>query len=82
MVERGELKLSLIQSRTPEVMSCFISPEISDEQFIPEHIFFFLVKGFGVGYNGTRNITSNPLTIAFSEKTIWPGMLSYDLKLK
>lgn len=35
-----------------EIKSCHIGPEISPEQFIPEHIFFYLAKGAIEGYDG------------------------------
>ncbi|WP_377067238.1 helix-turn-helix domain-containing protein [Negadavirga shengliensis] len=53
-MDRSKLKLSGIQYATPEIKSCYIGPEISDEQFIPEHIFFFLAKGFVEGYDGHK----------------------------
>jgi AraC-like DNA-binding protein len=37
---------------SPELTSCHMGPEISPEQFIPEHIFFYLAKGEVVGYDG------------------------------
>lgn len=52
MVDRGKINLSGIQIATADIKSCYIGPEISDEQFIPEHIFFFLAKGFVEGYDG------------------------------
>lgn len=52
MVDGGKLNLTGIQIATADIKSCYIGPEISDEQFIPEHIFFFLAKGFVEGYDG------------------------------
>jgi AraC-like DNA-binding protein len=37
------------------IKSCYIGPEISPEQFIPEHFFIYLIKGSIVGYDGHRN---------------------------
>lgn len=37
-----------------EIKSCYIGPEISPEQFIPEHIFMYLAKGDVVGYDGDK----------------------------
>lgn len=56
-MERNKLNLSGIQSSTPEITSCYMGPEISDEQFIPEHIFFFLAKGVVEGYDGHKKYT-------------------------
>ncbi|WP_209332930.1 helix-turn-helix domain-containing protein [Lunatimonas salinarum] len=52
MVDRGKINLSGIQIATAEIKSCYMGPEISEEQYIPEHIFFFLAKGFVEGYDG------------------------------
>lgn len=38
--------------RMTEITSCYIGPEISPEQFISEHFFFFLAKGRIEGYDG------------------------------
>lgn len=35
-----------------EIKSCYIGPEISTEQFVPEHFFLFLGKGKMHGYDG------------------------------
>jgi AraC-like DNA-binding protein len=43
-----------------DIKSCYIGPEISPEQFIPEHFFLFLIKGRINGYDGTRNYTLKP----------------------
>lgn len=37
-----------------DIKSCYLGPEISPEQFIPEHFFLFLVKGSIVGYDGSK----------------------------
>jgi len=39
-------------ARYAEIESCYLGPEISPEQFIPEHFFLFLVKGRMEGYDG------------------------------
>ena len=56
-MEPNKLNLSGIQSSTPETTSCYIGPELSEEQFIPEHIFFFLAKGVVEGYDGQKKYT-------------------------
>ncbi|MBK1895595.1 helix-turn-helix domain-containing protein [Chryseobacterium paridis] len=43
-----------------EIQSCYIGPEISPEQFIPEHFFLFLIKGKINSYDGHRNYTMKP----------------------
>ncbi|MDD7887981.1 AraC family transcriptional regulator [Flavivirga sp. 57AJ16] len=40
-----------------DIKSCYIGPEISPEQFIPEHLFLFLAKGILNGYDGSNYIT-------------------------
>lgn len=40
-----------------EIKSCYIGPEISPEQFIPEHIFLFVAKGTITGYDGHKSHT-------------------------
>lgn len=42
-----------------DIKSCYIGPEISPEQFIPEHFFLFLIKGALNGYDGSKNVTLN-----------------------
>ena len=42
-----------------DMKSCHIGPEISEEQFISENFFFFLVKGKMEGYDGQRHLTMN-----------------------
>ncbi len=42
---------------TVEITSCYIGPEISPEQFIPEHIFMFLAKGNATAYDGDKKYT-------------------------
>lgn len=36
------------------IKSCYIGPEISPEQFIAEHFFLYIAKGFIHGYDGHR----------------------------
>ncbi|WP_312393031.1 AraC family transcriptional regulator [Chryseobacterium sp.] len=36
------------------IQSCHLGPEISPEQFIPEHFFLFLLKGSMVAYDGYK----------------------------
>jgi AraC-like DNA-binding protein len=43
--------------KVTEIKSCYIGPEISPEQFIPEHFFLFLAKGTMHGYDGSMNYT-------------------------
>ncbi|UBM59582.1 AraC family transcriptional regulator [Marinilongibacter aquaticus] len=38
-----------------EIKSCYIGPEISPEQFIPEHMFWYVVEGEIKGYDGQKN---------------------------
>jgi len=45
--------------RATEIKSCYIGPEISPEQFIPEHFFLYLAKGKMNGYDGSKNQTLN-----------------------
>ena len=40
--------------------SCHLGPEISPEQFIPEHFFLFLLKGSMVSYDGYRHYNMKP----------------------
>jgi AraC-like DNA-binding protein len=37
------------------IQSCHLGPEISPEQFIPEHFFLFLLKGSMVAYDGKKH---------------------------
>lgn len=37
-----------------DIKSCYIGPEISPEQFIPEHFFLYLAKGKITGYDGSK----------------------------
>lgn len=41
--------------RVTEIKSCYIGPEISPEQFVPEHFFLFLAKGTINGYDGNQH---------------------------
>lgn len=43
--------------RATEIKSCYIGPEISPEQFVPEHFFLYLAKGKIHGYDGDKNYT-------------------------
>lgn len=40
--------------KATEIRSCYIGPEISPEQFIPEHFFLYIAKGAIHGYDGHR----------------------------
>jgi AraC family transcriptional regulator, exoenzyme S synthesis regulatory protein ExsA len=40
-----------------EIKSCYIGPEISPEQFIPEHFFLYIAKGLIHGYDGNKKQT-------------------------
>lgn len=42
------------------LQSCHLGPEISPEQFIPEHFFLFLLKGSMISYDGNKNYRMNP----------------------
>jgi AraC-like DNA-binding protein len=42
------------------ISSCYIGPEISPEQFIPEHFFLYLIQGSINGYDGHKNYTLTP----------------------
>lgn len=43
-----------------EIKSCYIGPEISPEQFIPEHFFLYLAKGKIDGYDGNKHYGMQP----------------------
>jgi len=43
--------------KVTEIKSCYIGPEISPEQYIPEHMFLFLAKGFLNAYDGNKHYT-------------------------
>lgn len=43
--------------RATEIKSCYIGPEISPEQFVPEHFFLFIAKGKINGYDGIEKQT-------------------------
>ena len=45
--------------RFTEIKSCYIGPEISPEQFVPENFFLYLAKGTIHGYDGSKNYTLN-----------------------
>lgn len=40
--------------KATEIKSCYIGPEISPEQFIPEHFFLYIAKGSMHGYDGSK----------------------------
>ena len=40
--------------KADSITSCYIGPEISPEQFIPEHFFLYLVEGNMTAYDGNR----------------------------
>lgn len=46
--------------RVTEIKSCYIGPEISPEQFIPEHFFLYIAKGAIHGYDGNKSHTLKP----------------------
>jgi AraC-like DNA-binding protein len=39
------------------ISSCYIGPEVSTEQFIPEHFFLYLVSGSMLAYDGNKEYT-------------------------
>lgn len=41
--------------KATEIRSCYIGPEISPEQFVPEHLFLYLARGSMHGYDGNRH---------------------------
>ncbi|RAJ28130.1 helix-turn-helix domain-containing protein [Pedobacter cryoconitis] len=43
-----------------EITSCYLGPQISPEQFVPEHIFIFIIKGKMNGYDGTKHTKIEP----------------------
>lgn len=42
------------------LQSCHLGPEISPEQFIPEHFFLFLLKGSMTAYDGNKHYQIQP----------------------
>lgn len=42
------------------IQSCHLGPEISPEQFIPEHFFLFLLRGSMKAFDGKENYSMNP----------------------
>lgn len=42
------------------ITSCYLGPQISPEQFVPEHIFIFILKGKMNGYDGTKHTKIGP----------------------
>lgn len=55
MVERREIET--MPEKIDQVSTCYMGPQISPEQFVPEHIFIFLVKGKIEGYDGLQKHT-------------------------
>ncbi|WP_371859988.1 hypothetical protein [Flavobacterium noncentrifugens] len=45
--------------RITAIKSCYIGPQISPEQFIPEHFFLYLEKGTIEGYDGHQHYILN-----------------------
>jgi len=52
-VKNSEVKFNNIQS-------CHLGPEISPEQFIPEHFFLYLLNGSMKAFDGNRSYAMNP----------------------
>jgi hypothetical protein len=52
--------------------TCLIGPAIAPEQFIAEHLFFYLVKGTVSGYYGCKHyvLESGECGVV---KTVWAG---------
>lgn len=46
--------------KVTDIKSCYLGPLISPEQFIPEHIFLFLLKGKVEGYDGSNHLVLHP----------------------
>lgn len=46
--------------RVTDIQSCHIGPEISPEQFIPEHFFLYLLKGSMKAYDGNKHYSIQP----------------------
>jgi AraC-like DNA-binding protein len=46
--------------KTNNIHSCHLGPEISPEQFIPEHFFMFLLKGTMKAYDGNKRYSMRP----------------------
>lgn len=42
------------------IQSCHLGPEISPEQFIPEHFFLYLLQGSMKAFDGNRSYTMHP----------------------
>jgi AraC family transcriptional regulator, exoenzyme S synthesis regulatory protein ExsA len=45
--------------RITEITSCYIGPQISPEQFIPEHFFLYLGRGVMKGFDGIKEFNLN-----------------------
>jgi AraC-like DNA-binding protein len=43
--------------KATDIRSCYIGPEISPEQFVPEHFFLYIGKGSIHGYDGNKHYT-------------------------
>ncbi|MES2519432.1 MAG: AraC family transcriptional regulator [Bacteroidota bacterium] len=50
------------------IQSCHLGPEISPEQFIPEHFFLFLLKGKMVAYDGIKHYAMKPRDYCIARK--------------
>ena len=46
--------------KSSNIQSCHLGPEISPEQFIPEHFFMFLLKGSMKAYGGNKRYSMQP----------------------
>lgn len=46
--------MQLTSSKATEITSCYMGPEISPEEFIPEHFFLYLARGKIEGYDGHK----------------------------
>ena len=42
------------------IASCFVTPSLSTEQFIPDHCFMYLVAGSMLAYDGSKDYTIRP----------------------
>ncbi|BAV06926.1 type III secretion thermoregulatory protein [Filimonas lacunae] len=43
--------------KADKIVSCYIGPQISPEQFVEEHFFLYLIKGTMHGYDGHKHYT-------------------------
>ena len=46
--------------KADKIMSCYVGPQISPEQFVAEHFFLYLIKGSIKGYDGHRSYSMKP----------------------